>query len=87
MWFLLSFEHKVDGFSVETFEVVYREYHLLAYVEQPGLLQNLLERPAIAASAPVAVEAIAAESLAHDLEMAALMEFVSAGHSAEQFAA
>ena len=44
MWFLLSFEHKLDGFSVETFEKVYREYRLLAYVEQPGLLENLLER-------------------------------------------
>jgi hypothetical protein len=87
MWFLLSFEHKLDGFSVESFEKVYREYRLLAYVEQPGLLQNLLERPAIVASAPVAVDAIAAESPAHDLEMAALMEFVNAGHSAEQFAA
>ena len=87
MWFLLSFEHKLDGFWVESFEKVYREYRLLAYVEQPGLLQNLLERPAIVASAPVAVEAIAAESFAHDLEMAALMESVSAGHFAEQFVA
>jgi hypothetical protein len=87
MWFLLSFEHKLDGFSVESFEKVYREYRLLAYIEQPGLSQNLLERPVVAAPVPVAVEAIAAESFAHDLEMAALMESVSAGHFAEQFVA
>ena len=87
MWFLLSFEQKLDGFSVESFEVVYREYRLLAYVEQPGLLQNLLERPVVAAPVPVAVEMVAPEFAAHDLEMVALMEFVSAGHSAGQFAA
>jgi hypothetical protein len=83
MWFLLSFEHKLDGFSVETFEPVYREYRLLAYVEQPGLLQNLLPRPVVGAPVRVAVEMVAPEFAAHDLEMAALMESVSAG----QFAA
>ena len=87
MWFLLSFEHKLDGFSVESFEKVYREYRLLSYVEQPGLLQNLLERPVVAAPAPVGVEMVAPEFAAHDMEMAALTESVSAGHSAEQFAA
>ena len=87
MWFLLSFEHPLDGFSVESFEVVYREYRLLAYVEQPGLLQNLLERPVVAAPVPVAVEMVAPEFAAHDLEMTALMESVSAGHLAEPFAA
>jgi hypothetical protein len=83
MWFLLSFEHTLDGFSVESFEKVYREYRLLAYVEQPGLLQNLLEHPVVAAPVPVDVEMVAPEFAAHDLEMVALMESVSAG----QFAA
>ena len=79
MWYLLSFESSPDGFSVESFEQVYREYRLLSYVEQPGPLQNLLHRPA----AHAVVESAVTESMEHDLEMAALMEFVNARHSVE----
>jgi hypothetical protein len=71
MWYLLSFESPLDGFSVESFEKVYKEYKLLAYVEQPGLLKNLIERPVESVPAP--------DDLAHDLEMAALVESVNAG--------
>ena len=81
MWYLLSFESPLDGFSVESFEKVYKEYKLLAYVEQPGLLKNLVERPveSVPAPAPVPVAEVAPDDLAHDLEMAALIESVNAG--------
>jgi hypothetical protein len=80
MWYLLSFESPLDGFSVESFEKVYKEYKLLAYVEQPGLLQNLVERPVESVPAPVSVPVaeVAPDDLAHDLEMAALIESVNA---------
>jgi hypothetical protein len=81
MWYLLNFESPLDGFSVESFEKVYKEYKLLAYVEQPGLLQNLVERPVESVPAPVSVPVaeVAPDDLAHDLEMAALIESVKAG--------
>jgi hypothetical protein len=80
MWYLLSFESPLDGFSVDSFEKVYKEYKLLAYVEQPGLLKNLVERPveSVPAPAPVPVGELAPDDLAHDLEMAALIESVNA---------
>ena len=64
----------VDGFNVELFEHVYREYKLLAYVEQPGLLQNLLDRRTASVAVSVAAPgvSIAAADLEHDLEMASL---------------
>jgi len=81
MWYLLSFESPLEGFSVESFERVYKEYKLLAYVEQPGLLQNLVERgmESVSAPAPVGVAQVAPNDLAHDLEMAALIESMKVG--------
>jgi len=66
---------------VESFEKVYKEYKLLAYVEQPGLLQNMVERERESAKVPTPVGAaqVAPNDLAHYLEMAALIESVSAG--------
>jgi hypothetical protein len=53
---------------------------LLAYVEQPGLLQNLVERQVESESAPAWFRSqVAPGDLAHDLEMAALIESVNAG--------
>jgi hypothetical protein len=81
MWYLLSFELPLDGFSVDSFEKVYKEYKLLAYVEQPGLLQHLVERgmESVSPPAPVGVAPVAPNDLAHDLEMAALIESANAG--------
>ena len=81
MWYLLSFESPFDGFSVDSFEKVYKEYKLLAYVEQPGLLQHLVERgmESVSVPAPVGVAPVAPDDLAYDLEMAALIEAVNAG--------
>jgi hypothetical protein len=81
MWYLLSFESPLEGFSVDSFERVYKEYKLLAYVEQPGLLQNLVERRAesVSASARVPAAQVAPDDLAHNLEMAALIESLNAG--------
>ena len=42
-WYRLSFESIDDTFTVELFEQAYKEYKLLAYAEQPGLLLNLLD--------------------------------------------
>ena len=69
MWYLLSFESPLDGFSVDSFEKVYREYKLLAYVEQPGLLQNMVERRMESVSVPAAGwgTQVAPNDLAHDL--------------------
>jgi hypothetical protein len=67
MWYMLDFEVARESFSLETFEQVYREYKLLAYVEQPGLLQNLLDRRSDSVAAPDV--SIAAADLDHDLEM------------------
>ena len=81
MWYLLSFESPLDGFSVDSFEKVYKEYKLLAYVEQPGLLQNMVEgeRESVKVPTPVGAAPVASNDLAHDLEMAALIKSVSAG--------
>jgi hypothetical protein len=81
MWYLLSFESPLDGFSVESFEGVYKEYKLLAYVEQPGLLQNLVERrvESLSACAPVPVAEVAPDDLAHDIEMVAFIESLNSG--------
>jgi hypothetical protein len=85
MWYLLEFEVPLSGFNVELFEHVYREYKLLAYVEQPGLLQNLLDRRTVSVAAPGV--SIAAADLDHDLEMASFMEAMNAGPFADQLAA
>ncbi len=87
MWYLLEFEVPVTGFDVELFEYVYREYKLLSYVEQPGLLQGLLDRPQASAPTPIAAPAIANADSDHDEEMAALMASISRGHIDEQIAA
>jgi hypothetical protein len=89
MWYMLDFEDARESFSVETFEQVYREYKLLAYVEQPGLLQNLLDRRSdwVAVSVAAPGVSIAAADLDHDLEMAAFMEAMNAGPFADQLAA
>ena len=81
MWYLLNFESPLDGFSVESFERVYKEYKLLAYVEQPGLLQNMVERgmEPVSVPTPVGVAQVAPNDLPHDLEMAALIEALHAG--------
>jgi hypothetical protein len=67
----------------------YREYKLLAYVEQPGLLQNLLDRRTASVAVSVAAPgvSIAAADLDHDLEMASFMEAMNAGPFADQLAA
>jgi hypothetical protein len=83
MWYMLDFEDARESFSVETFEQVYREYKLLAYVEQPGLLQNLLDRRSDSVAAPGV--SIAAGEI--DVEMAAFMEAMSAGPFMDQVAA
>jgi hypothetical protein len=89
MWYMLDFEDARESFSVETFEKVYREYKLLAYVEQPGLLQNLLDRRSDSVAVSVAAPgvSIAAADLDHDLEMAAFMETMNAGPFADQLVA
>jgi hypothetical protein len=89
MWYMLDFEVPRESFSVETFEQVYREYKLLAYVEQPGLLQNLLEGRSASVAVPVAAPVVTtvASDLDHDVEMAAFMEAMSAGPLVDQFAA
>jgi hypothetical protein len=84
MWYLLEFEVPLSGFNVELFEHVYREYKLLAYVEQPGLLQNLLDRRTVSVAAPGV--SIATADL-DDLEMASFIEAVNGGHFADQLAA
>ena len=83
MWYMLDFEDPRESFSVETFEQVYREYKLLAYVEQPGLLQNLLDRRSDSVAAPGV--SIAAGEI--DVEMAAFMETMNAGPFADQLVA
>lgn len=85
MWYLLEFEVPLSGFNVELFEHVYREYKLLAYVEQPGLLQNLLDRRTVSVAAPGV--SIATADLDHDLEMASFMEAMNVGPFADQLAA
>ena len=94
MWYLLEFEVPLSGFDVELFEHVYREYKLLAYVEQPGLLQNLLDRRTASVAVSVAAPgvSIAAADLDHDLEMASFMEAMNmeamnAGPFADQLTA
>jgi hypothetical protein len=89
MWYLLEFEVPLSGFNVELFEHVYREYKLLAYVEQPGLLQNLLDRRTGSVAVSVAAPGVsnAAADLDHDLEMASFMEAMNAGRFADQLAA
>jgi hypothetical protein len=84
MWYLLEFEVPLSGFNVELFEHVYREYKLLAYVEQPGLLQNLLDRRTVSVAAPGV--SIATADL-DDLEMASFIEAVNGGPFADQLAA
>jgi hypothetical protein len=84
MWYMLDFEDARESFSTETFEQVYREYKLLAYVEQPGLLQNLLDHRSDSVAAPGV--SIAAADLDHDLEMA-FMETMNAGPFADQLVA
>jgi hypothetical protein len=44
MWYALHFESIDCTFTVELFEQAYKEYKLLNYVIQPGLLLNLLEK-------------------------------------------
>jgi hypothetical protein len=83
MWYMLDFEDARESFSVESFEQVYREYKLLAYVEQPGLLQNLLDRRSDSVAAPGV--SIAAGEI--DVEMAAFMEAMSARPFMDQVAA
>jgi hypothetical protein len=83
MWYMLDFEDARESFSVETFEQVYREYKLLAYVEQPGLLQNLLDPRSDSVAAPGV--SIAAGEI--DVEMAAFMEAMSADPFMDQVAA
>ena len=46
MWYMLNFESIDCTFTVELFEQAYKEYKLLNYVIQPGLLLNLVEAPA-----------------------------------------
>ena len=41
-WFRLTFEAIDDTFTVESFEAAYKEYKLLSYIEQPGLLLNFI---------------------------------------------
>ena len=46
MWYMLNFSDVIDtAFTAEAFEHAYKEYKLLNYVVQPGLLLNLLEIP------------------------------------------
>lgn len=47
LWYMLHFADVIDSaFTVEAFEFAYKEYKLLNYVIQPGLLLNLVEAPA-----------------------------------------
>ena len=47
LWYMLHFADVIDSaFTVEAFEYAYKEYKLLNYVIQPGLLLNLVEAPA-----------------------------------------
>jgi hypothetical protein len=89
MWYMLDFEDARESFSTETFEQVYREYKLLAYVEQPGLLQNLLDHrnASVAVSVAAPGVSIAAADLDHDLEMVAFMETMNASPFADQLVA
>ena len=87
MWYLLEFEVPVTGFDVELFEHAYREYKLLSYVEQPGLLQGLLDRRPAADMISVAAPTVMDVDSDHDEEMAALMASISTGHIDEQIAA
>jgi hypothetical protein len=82
MWYMLDFEDARESFSTETFEQVYREYKLLAYVEQPGLLQNLLDHRSDSVAAPGVT--IAAADLDHDLEMAFMETMADATEAATQ---
>ena len=45
MWYMLSFESIDSTFTLELFQQAYKEYKLLSYVIQPGLLLNLLDVP------------------------------------------
>jgi hypothetical protein len=87
MWYLLEFEVPLSGFNVELFEHVYREYKLLAYVEQPGLLQNLLDHRTASVAVSVAAPVVTTAAAEIDVEMAALMETMNAGPFADQLAA
>jgi hypothetical protein len=87
MWYMLDFEDARESFSVETFEQVYREYKLLAYVEQPGLLQNLLDHRTASVAVSVAAPGVTAAAAEIDVEMAALMETMNAGPFMDQVAA
>jgi hypothetical protein len=87
MWYMLDFEDARESFSVETFEQVYREYKLLAYVEQPGLLQNLLDRRSDSVADSVAAPGVSIAAAEIDVEMTAFMEAMSAGPFMDQAAA
>jgi hypothetical protein len=87
MWYLLEFEVPLSGFNVELFERVYREYKLLAYVEQPGLLQNLLDRRSDSVAVSVAAPVVTTAAAEIDVEMAPFMEAMSAGPFMDQLAA
>ena len=43
VWYMLQFESIDSTFTVELFEQAYKEYKLLNYVIQPGLLLNVVE--------------------------------------------
>jgi len=42
-WYMLSFEGCEDRFTSELFDLVFSEYKLFSYVEQPGLLLSQLQ--------------------------------------------
>jgi hypothetical protein len=84
---MLDFEDARGSFSVETFEQVYREYKLLAYVEQPGLLQNLLDYRTASVAVSVAAPVVTTAATEIDVEMATFMEAMSAGPFMDQVAA
>jgi hypothetical protein len=87
MWYLLEFEVPLIGFNVELFKHVYREYKLLAYVEQPGLVQNLLDRRTASGAVSVAAPGVSIAAAEFDVEMAAFMETMNAGPFADQLVA